>query len=398
MKFSVRMDRIKASGIRAVQKRIAGRSDIISFAAGLPDPALYPMEDLEKATAELYAKDGRKAFSYGLTKGYGPLLDILVKRMNEKEHVQCSLENICILSGSQQGLGLAAQLFIDEGDVVITENPSYLGAINAFRPYGAEFAGVDTDDDGIVIEDLEKVLEENPRAKLLYMIPNFQNPTGKAWTLERRQRFMEVIEKYDVVVVEDNPYGEIRFKGDPLPDLKSLDKTGQVMYLGSLSKVLSPGMRIAWVCASPEIASKVEELKETNDLQSPELTQMLATYYMNMFDLEAHIKEIQETYKERCELMIEMIKKYFPKEIKYTNPEGGMFLWLELPEGLDSDKILDEAVEAGVAYIPGESFFAQEGVKNTVRMNFTMVNDQQIRDGIKILGEVFSRHIQGSNK
>lgn len=394
MSFSVRMDRIKASGIRAVQKRIAGNSNIISFAAGLPDPKLYPMEDLKKATEEMYAKEGQKAFSYGLTKGYGPLLDLLVKRMKEKEGVECTRENICVLSGSQQGLGLAAMMFIDEGDVVITENPSYLGAINAFRPYGAEFLGVDTDDDGIVVEDLERVLAETPKAKLLYVIPNFQNPTGKAWTLERRKRFMEVVSKYDVVVVEDNPYGEIRFKGEPLPDLKSMDEKGQVVYLGSFSKILSPGMRVAWVCAAPEVAAKVEALKETNDLQSPELTQMLATYYMNMFDLEAHIKKIQDTYKKRADLMIEMIEKHFPPQIKFTRPEGGMFLWLELPEGLDSDAILDDAIAAGVAYIPGESFFAHEGVKNTVRMNFTVVTEEQIRAGMEILGNVFRKYVK----
>lgn len=393
MSFSKRMSRIKPSGIRAVQKRIAGKSDMISFAAGLPDPALYPLEDLRKAADTMLEKEGATAFAYGLTKGYGPLLDYLTDRMNNREHVECTKENICILSGSQQGLGLAAMTFLDEGDVVITENPSYLGAINAFRPYGAEFVGVDTDDDGIVIEDLERALEENPKTKLIYVIPNFQNPTGKAWTLERRECFMEVVSKYDVAVVEDNPYGDLRFKGEPLLHLRALDKKGQVIYLGSFSKILSPGMRVAWTCASKEVATAFESLKETNDLQSPELTQMLTYYYLKMFDLEKHIEEIQVVYKERCELMVEMIQKYFPAEIKYTDPEGGMFLWLELPEGLDSDAILDDALAAGIAYIPGESFFSFDGVKNTIRMNFTMVKDDQIRDGIRILGDVFRKHI-----
>lgn len=393
MSFSKRMSRIKPSGIRAVQKRIAGKSDMISFAAGLPDPALYPLEDLRKAADTMLEKEGATAFAYGLTKGYGPLLDYLTDRMNNREHVECTKENICILSGSQQGLGLAAMTFLDEGDVVITENPSYLGAINAFRPYGAEFVGVDTDDDGIVIEDLERALEENPKTKLIYVIPNFQNPTGKAWTLERRECFMEVVSKYDVAVVEDNPYGDLRFKGEPLPHLRALDKKGQVIYLGSFSKILSPGMRVAWTCASKEVATAFESLKETNDLQSPELTQMLTYYYLKMFDLEKHIEEIQVVYKERCELMVEMIQKYFPAEIKYTDPEGGMFLWLELPEDLDSDAILDDALAAGIAYIPGESFFSFDGVKNTIRMNFTMVKDDQIRDGIRILGDVFRKHI-----
>ena len=275
MGFSVRMSRIKASGIRAVQKRIAGKNDIISFAAGLPDPELYPLEDLRKAADTMLEKEGAAAFAYGLTKGYGPLLDFLTDRMNNREGVECTKENICMISGSQQGIRIAAMMIFDEGDVVITENPSYLGAINAFRPYGADFKGVDTDNDGIVIEDLERVLEETPKAKLIYVIPNFQNPTGKAWSLERRERFMEVVSKYDVVVVEDNPYGDLRFKGKQLPHLRALDKNNQVMYLGSFSKILSPGMRVAWACASPEVAKAIEELKETNDLQSPEITQML---------------------------------------------------------------------------------------------------------------------------
>ena len=393
MSFSIRMSRTKASGIRAVQKKIAQKPGVISFAAGLPDPDLYPLADLKTATDLLLDEDGKKAFSYGLTKGYGPLIDILVKRMREKEGVECTRDNITITSGSQQGLALAAMMFIDEGDIVIAENPSYLGAINACRPYDPVFVGVDTDDEGMVIEDLEKVLRENPKAKMIYVIPNFQNPTGKAWSLERRKQFMEVVSRYDVMVLEDNPYGEIRFKGEFVPSLKALDKKGQVIYLGSFSKILCPGLRVAWICAAPEVAAMAECMKETQDLQSPEFTQMQVVSYLNHFDIEAHIKEIQDTYKRRSDLMLEMIRQYFPASVKYTEPEGGMFLWLELPEELDANEILDEAIEAGVAYVPGDSFYANEGPKNTIRMNYTTVSEEQIREGIQILGEVFKRHM-----
>lgn len=393
MSFSIRMSRTKASGIRAVQKKIARRPGVISFAAGLPDPDLYPLADLKTATDMLLDEDGKKAFSYGLTKGYGPLIDILVKRMREKEGVECTRDNITITSGSQQGLALAAMMFIDEGDIVIAENPSYLGAINACRPYDPVFVGVDTDDEGMVIEDLEKVLRENPKAKMIYVIPNFQNPTGKAWSLERRKQFMEVVSRYDVMVLEDNPYGEIRFKGEFVPSLKALDKKGQVIYLGSFSKILCPGLRVAWICAAPEVAAMAECMKETQDLQSPEFTQMQVVSYLNHFDIEAHIEEIQDTYKRRSDLMLEMIRQYFPASVKYTEPEGGMFLWLELPEELDANEILDEAIEAGVAYVPGDSFYANEGPKNTIRMNYTTVSEEQIREGIQILGEVFKRHM-----
>ena len=392
MSFSIRMDRLKASAIRAVQKRIASKPGVISFAAGLPDPDLFPLADMTASTTRLMEQDGRLALQYGLTKGYGPLIDLLVQRMKDKEGVACSAENITVTTGSQQGLALAAMMFLDEGDVVIAENPSYLGGINACRPYGPTFTGVATDDDGMVMEDLERVLRETPRAKLIYVIPNFQNPTGKAWTLERRKRFMEIVAEYDVVVVEDNPYGEIRFKGEPLPCLKSLDTKGQVVYLGSFSKILSPGLRVAWLCAAPEIAAMAERLKEGMDLQCNQFAQMQVVRYMEEYDIEAHIRRIQEAYKSRCDLMLAKIAEHFPASVKYTRPEGGMFIWLELPEDLDADALLDEAIEAGVAYIPGEFFYANEGPKNTVRMNFTTVSDQQITDGIEILGNVLKKH------
>ncbi len=394
MSFSLRMDRVKASAIRAVQKRIASKPGVISFAAGLPDPALYPLADITEATDRLLAQEGRKALSYGLTKGYGPLLELLVQRMKDKEGVECGLENLTITSGSQQGLALSAMMFVDEGDVVIAENPSYLGGINACRPYGPVFMGVDTDEDGMVMEDLERVLRETPRAKMIYVIPNFQNPTGKAWTLERRKRFMEIVSQYDIMVVEDNPYGEIRFKGEHLPCLKSMDTKGQVVYLGSFSKILSPGLRVAWICAAPEVAAMAERLKEGMDLQCNEFTQMMTVYYLQKYDIEAHIRHIQATYKARCDLMLEQIAKHFPASVKYTNPEGGMFIWLELPENLNADELLDEAIDAGVAYIPGEFFYANNGPKNTIRMNFTTVSDEDIIKGIEILGNVFKKHAQ----
>lgn len=393
MNFSIRMSYAKASGIRAVQKKIAQKPGVISFAAGLPDPNLYPITDLKQATDVLIDTDGKKAFSYGLTKGYGPLIDILVQRMQEKEQIVCTRDNITITSGSQQGLALAAMMFLDEGDVVLAENPSYLGAINACRIYNPVFKGIDTDEEGMIIEQLEKTLQDDPKVKMIYVIPNFQNPTGRAWSLERRKRFMEVVSKYNVIVLEDNPYGEIRFKGEWVPSLKALDTKGQVVYLGSFSKILCPGLRVAWMCAASEVAAMAERMKESADLQSPEFTQIQVYSYLQQYDVDAHIKEIQEAYKVRCDLMLAKIKEHFPAAVKYTKPEGGMFLWLELPEELDADLLLDEAIEAGAAYIPGEHFYAEDGKKNTIRMNYTTVSEEQIEKGIQILGEVLKRHI-----
>ena len=393
MNYSVRMDKVKPSAIRSVQKRIASKEGVISFAAGLPDPSLFPMDDLKKATVNMMDTKGRQAVQYGLSKGNKELLEVLAERMAKKENVKAEPANIVVTTGSQQGLAMTAMLFLDEGDIVVAENPSYLGGINACRPYGCDFLGVDTDEDGVVIEHLEKILSENPKVKLLYVIPNFQNPTGRAWTLERRKQFMEVINQHDVVVIEDNPYGEIRFKGEHIPCLKSMDTMGKVIYLGSCSKILCPGLRVAWVCASEEHAIMYERLKESLDLQCNEFAQLQVVEYMKNYDIEGHISKIQKAYKAKCEWMLSMMEQHFPKEIKFNRPEGGMFIWVELPENLDADAILDEAIDAGVAYVPGEFFYANESAKNTIRLNFTTVSEEQIEKGIALLAGVFRKHI-----
>lgn len=388
MKFSIRMDRVMPSGIRAVQKKMAAYPEAISLAGGLPDPDLFPLADLGKATSEMIAEKGKLAFQYGMTKGYQPMIDAVVQRMEKKEQVKVTADNIIMTTGSQQGLALTAMMFLDEGDIVVAENPSYLGGINACRPYGVSFIGVDTDDEGMDVAQLDKVLTENPRAKMLYVIPNFQNPTGKAWSLARRKAFMEVINKHDVIVVEDNPYGEIRFKGEFVPPLKAFDTQGKVVYLGSFSKILSPGLRLAWICASEEIVKQAELIKEGWDLQCNQFAQLQAVEYMAKFDLEAHIKKIQNLYREKCDLMLKTIDENLPASVKVVRPEGGMFVWLELPEQVDADELLETALKAGVAYIPGGYFYANGGHANTIRLNFTTVSEENIVKGIQILGKV----------
>ena len=353
MQFSERMSRIQPSAIRDVQKKISKKPGVISFAAGLPDPDLFPLDALAVSTEKMIREKGKEAFQYGLTKGYGPMLDKILERMARKENIHATVDNIIMTTGSQQGLALAAMMFLEEGDIVVAENPSYLGGINACRPYGTSFIGVDTDEDGMDTEQLDKVLSENPKVKLLYVIPNFQNPTGKAWTLERRKAFMDVINKYDVMVIEDNPYGEIRFKGEFVPTLKSMDTQGKIIYLGSFSKILAPGLRLAWMCANPEVIKQAELIKEGWDLQCNQFVQVQAVEFMNSYDLEKHIQGIQQAYKEKCELMLAEMEKEFPANVKFTKPEGGMFIWVVLPEHVDANAFLDTALEYGVAYIPG---------------------------------------------
>ncbi len=387
MQFSDRMSRIQPSAIRDVQKKIAKKSGVISFAAGLPDPDLFPLDALAVCTEKMIREKGKEAFQYGLTKGYGPMLEKILERMARKENIYASADNIIMTTGSQQGLALAAMMLLEEGDIVVAENPSYLGGINACRPYGAKFIGVDTDEDGIDTKQLDQVLSANDRVKMLYVIPNFQNPTGKAWTLERRKEFMNVINKYDVMVVEDNPYGEIRFKGEFVPTLKSMDTQGKIIYLGSFSKILAPGLRLAWMCASPEIINQAELIKEGWDLQCNQFVQVQAVEFMKNYDLEEHICRIQQAYKEKCELMLAEMEKEFPADVTFTRPEGGMFIWAVLPTHIDANVFLDTALEFGVAYIPGEFFYANDGLKNTMRLNFTTVSKEKIIEGIHLLGQ-----------
>ncbi|WP_343347313.1 PLP-dependent aminotransferase family protein [Terrisporobacter petrolearius] len=398
MKYAQRMSMVKPSAIRDSQKKIAAKvasgGSVISFAAGLPDPNLFPLKEISEVTEKVLKERGKFALAYGPTKGENELLELLTKRMKEEENIDTKPENIIITTGSQQGIAVSAMVLLDKGDIVVTENPSYLGAINAFRPYECDFLGVDTDDEGMVTEDLDKILSENSKIKIIYVIPTFQNPTGKTWSLQRRKDFMNVINKYDdVVVIEDNPYGEIRFTEEALPTLKSLDTKDKVLYLGSFSKVLCPGFRVAWMCGDKEIIDKAELLKQGIDLQSNQFSQVQVIEFLKKYDLNKHIEKIRAEYKKRCLLMLDTMKQYFPEEIKYTKPDGGMFIWLELPDEINVDELLDKAIEAGVAYVSGESFFANNGPKNTMRLNYTTMPEAQIVQGIKILSNVLKKEL-----
>lgn len=398
MKYAQRMNMVKASAIRASQKKIAAKVEsggsVISFAAGLPDPNLFPLKEITEVTEKVLKERGSFALAYGPTKGENELLELLTKRMKEEENIDTKPENIIITTGSQQGIAVSAMILLDKGDIVVTENPSYLGAINAFRPYECDFLGVDTDEEGIVTEDLDKLLSENPKVKIIYVIPTFQNPTGKTWSLQRRKDFMEVVNKYeDVIVIEDNPYGEIRFTEEPLPTLKSLDTKDKVLYLGSFSKVLCPGLRVAWMCGDKDLIDKAELLKQGIDLQSNQFSQIQVIEFLKKYDLNKHVEKIRKEYKKRCFLMLDTMKAYLPKEVKYTEPDGGMFIWVELPEEINVDDLLDKAIDSGVAYVSGESFFANNGPKNTMRLNYTTMSEEQIVEGIKILSNVLKQEL-----
>jgi len=387
VKFAKRMEYIKGSAIRELLK-LTEQPEIISFAGGLPAPELFPIEEMKQVSLRVLDTDGKAALQYSPTEGYMPLRRMISERM-KKIGVEVPPEQILITSGSQQGLDFSGKVFLDEGDTVICESPSYLGALNAFKAYLPRFVEVEMDQDGMRMDALEKALQENPNAKFIYTIPDFQNPTGITMSLERRKKLVELAVKYNVPVVEDNPYGELRFEGEKLPAIKHFDTTGIVIFLGTFSKIFSPGLRVGWVAASPEIVRKYVLVKQGADLQSNSMSQREAAAFVQMFDLDGHINKIIDVYRKRRDLMIETMEKEFPKEFKFTYPNGGLFTWVEMPEGIDAAEVLKKALEEKVAFVPGGSFYPNGGNENHCRLNYSCMPEDKIVEGIKRLGKVF---------
>src|SRR6056297_702051 len=393
MRFSKRMDNVKASAIREILK-LTQRPNIISFAGGLPAPELFPVKEIKEITDKILDTAGEKALQYSATDGFDPLREGIVQLLKEKNIQNIKRDNVLITNGSQQGLSFSGKIFLDPGDIVLVESPSYLGAINAFRASGCEFVEVETDDHGMIMSDLEEAIQSNDRVRMIYVIPDFQNPTGKTWSLERRKQLIALANAYDLPVIEDNPYGELRFDGEAIPPIKTFDTDNRVIYLGTFSKRFCPGLRIGWVLADEEILNKYILLKQGADLHTSSLAQRQIALFLETYDFKGHIESLKKVYKERRDLMMSSIKKYFPDVVEYTYPEGGLFTWVILPEGIDTDQMMVKAVEKGVAYVPGGSFFPNGGHKNTMRINYSNMPNDKIVEGIKILGKVIEEEIK----
>lgn len=392
MKFANRMDALKPSDIREAMKLIAANPGTISFAGGLPDPNLFPAEAMRAATDKVLKDNTGVALQYGLTLGRVSLREKIVGLM-EREGVKTTVDNIAVTTGSQQAITVAAMMLLDEEDVIITENPSYLGAFAAFKPFATNYVGVNGDENGMLMDELEETIKNTPKAKMIYVIPNFQNPTGRTWSLERRKKLIELANKYNLPILEDNAYGEVRFEGERVPSIKSLDTEGRVIYLGSFSKILSPGLRVGWACADKEVIGKYELVKNGLDLQSAELAQMQVVEYLDNNDLDEHIAKINKVYKERRDLMIKTIDEEFPKEAKYYYPEGGMFIWVELPSHINTRELLKKAIERKVAFVPGGSFYPGNDCESSLRLNFSTMTNEKIVEGIKTLGQLLRESI-----
>ena len=393
MKFSDLAMGLKASEIRELLK-LTTMPEVISFAGGLPAPELFPLEELKKVDVEILSKEGQLAVQYGTTEGYLPLREKIAARMKKAFQVDCTPEEIVITSGSQQGLSLLAQIFLNKDDVILVESPTYLGAINAFKLCDPKFVEVPTDEKGIIPEELEKILAEyGDRVRLMYVIPEFQNPTGITWPMERRKAFMDIVNKYDFPVIEDDPYGELRYDGDVVPSLKSMDTKGNIIFLGSFSKIFMPGLRVAWMVADPVIIDKVVKLKQAVDLQSSSFAQRQASYFIDIFDLDAHVEKIKALYGKRRTLMYDSMKEYFPEGVTFTYPEGGLFTWVTLPENMDAKEIMPKVLEKNVAYVPGGPFYPNGGNANHFRLNYSNMPEDRIVEGIKRLGAVLKEEM-----
>ena len=398
-RYAQRTQRMKSSAIRELLKFVE-RPDVISFAGGMPAPEVFPIKQFKEACIKVLDENGPAALQYGSTDGYLPLRE-MIARHTGRYGINVNAENILITSGSQQALDLIGMLFINPGDRILVESPTYVGAIQAWRAYGAEFIPVPFDEHGLRTDELEARLRAGP--KFIYVLPNFQNPTGVTLTYERRLKLIELADRYGVPIIEDDPYGQLRYEGEHLPAISVLDSqtrsqdesyAGNVIYLSTFSKTLAPGIRLAWVIAAPEIINKLILAKQGADLHTSTFNQMVAFEVANGGFLNEHVKHIRRVYKERRDVMIETLTEHMPSDVVWTKPEGGLFLWATAPKSVDCQDLFEDAVKEKVAFVPGFSFYAEGGGYNSMRLNFSNADPEHINEGIARLARVMKTHIK----
>lgn len=386
--FSDRISSLKPSAIREILKATS-QGDVIPFAAGNPAPDAFPVDAVRKITADILAKDPITALQYGISEGYTPLRDTIKAYMANKYGVGGENDDIIITSGAQQVIDLVAKVLVNEDDVVISEAPSFIGALNTFRSYKGRLVGVEVESDGMNMEMLENALKKEKNAKVIYTIPNFQNPSGVTMSLQKRKQLYSLAKKYGVIVLEDNPYGELRCEGEDIPCIKSMDTEGLVIYSGSFSKILSPGLRVAFTIAPKGLLAKMTVGKQASDVHTPVLNQMIVNEWMNHYNMEGHIAAIRKIYGERLRLMCGLIDEKLGDFVSYVKPEGGLFIWCELPKTVDMLKFCTVAAEHKVAVVPGTAFMMYpEDQTQCIRLNFSTPTMDGIVKGMEILGEV----------
>jgi len=383
--FADRMATAHKSFIREILK-VTADPKVISFAGGLPNPELFPVKDLADATAKVLAEDGDEALQYSTTEGYLPLRQYIAERYSKKKGLEVEPDEILITNGSQQGLDLIAKVFLNAGDRIVIERPGYLGAIQAFSLFEPRFIPIPLQEDGIDICLLKNALDLN-EVKLFHTVVNFQNPSGTTYSKQKRLELADIFEDRDTILVEDDPYGELRFAAEPLPSIRSHRKEN-VILLGSFSKIVAPGLRLGWICAPEDVIEKIVIAKQASDLHSNYLSQRIVHRYLGDRDIDEHIVKIREAYKSQRDIMISSMEEHFPKEVEFTRPDGGMFLWVTLPEGVSALRLFDLAGGEDVAFVPGSAFYVDEGGSNTLRLNFSNSNADEIKEGIRRLAKV----------
>ncbi len=387
--ISNRMSTLRGSAIREIFKYAADPA-VISLAGGNPNPELFPNEALSDIAAEILREQPVTALQYGITEGYTPLREAIRARLARVERIGTDNDDLIVTSGGQQGIELATKCLVNEGDTVIVELPSFIGATNAFRSYGAHLVGVPVQEDGMDLDALEQALAENKNVRFIYTIPTFQNPMGVTMSVEKRQKLYDIAKKNGVLILEDNPYGELTFDGVKTPTIKSMDTEGIVMYSGSFSKTLAPGLRLGFMCAPRPIIQKMVIAKQVSDVHTPMLPQLLATEYMKRYDLDALILQMRENYAHKCKTMLDAMEEYFPSDVTYTRPGGGLFIWCDLGHGLDTFALSKKAIEQKVVYVPGNTFMVDMNTPtSTLRLNYSTMSDEKIVEGIRRLGVVF---------
>ncbi|MFA0833696.1 MAG: PLP-dependent aminotransferase family protein [Methanobacterium formicicum] len=384
--FARRMNKIPRSFVREILK-VTDDDDMISFAGGLPNPQSFPVEAINNATSKVLSEDGDKVLQYSTTEGYRKLREFIAQRY-QRQGMEVEVEDILITNGSQQCLDLVGKVFLDRDDGVIMERPTYLAAIQAFGLYEPEFHSVPLLDDGADTTILEKILDEE-NIKLFYTVSSFQNPTGITYSESKREKVAEIMAEHETILVEDNPYGEIRFMGDDIPPIKS--HLPDSILFGTFSKIVSPGMRMGWIVAPPEVMDKLITAKQASDLHSNYFTQRVVYQYLQDNNVDQHIQSIKQLYKSQRDQMVHSIRKYFPEGVKHTSPHGGMFLWVTLPEGTSAMELFELAMEENVAFVPGETFYTEDPEKNTMRLNFSNSSVEEIEEGMKRLGNAIKR-------
>jgi len=404
--YARRVQTMRSSAIREILK-VTQQPDVISFAGGLPAPELFPVAEVQAACARVLQERGRQALQYTITEGYPPLRQYIVDKM-ARYGIELDIDNVLITTGSQQGLDLIGKVFLDENDPVVVEAPTYLGALQAWQPYGPRFISVPIDDEGMQVDHLEPILKHQ-RPKLIYVLPNFQNPAGTTLSRERREYLVDLANDYGVPLVEDDPYGELRFEGEHLPLIIALDgqklaKAGKihpngffrsnVLYLSTFSKTLAPGLRLGWVVAPTEVVQKLVQAKQGADLHTSTFTQMVAYEVIHGNFLENHIRRIRAVYRQRRDAMLAALEQYAPPGMTWTEPQGGLFLWVRLPEHMDAEELLRSALEQKVAFVPGKSFYADGRGRNTLRLNFSNAEPDRIMEGVRRLARVIEENLE----